>query len=125
MVIGGTKNPDKNKLMTNFQPQSVQSQSNIISCLSLYNYQATQQSAKNRVKDEDVPKLSAIAQEVKQGYVAEIHEALVRNETDSGEKKQSCILPSDFELKKASEMSLKDINFKLMSTAKSVSHSYF
>ena len=72
-----------------------------------------------------MPKLSAIAQEVKQGYVAEIHEALVRNETDSGEKKQSCILPSDFELKKASEMSLKDINFKLMSTAKSVSHFYF
>lgn len=72
-----------------------------------------------------MPKLSAIAQEVKQGYVAEIHEALLRNETDNGEKKQSCILPSDFELKKASEMSLKDINFKLMSTAKSVSQNYF
>lgn len=78
-----------------------------------------------QVKPEEMPKLSDVAQEVKQGYIAEIHQALLKNESEDPETKgpkHSCILPStDFQFKKASEMSLKDVNFKLMPTAKSVS----
>lgn len=84
MAFGTSKNPDKTKLMMNYQPQSVQSQSNIISSLSLYKYQMAQNSLKKdeQVKPEDVPRLSDISQEVKQGYISEIQQALKKNEID-------------------------------------------
>ena len=46
MAFGTTKNPDKTKLMMNYQAQAVQSQSNIISSLSLFKFQMAQNNQK-------------------------------------------------------------------------------